>query len=310
MPGTKTITASLFLAAATLSLAATPDYFPLQPGNSWAFRGAARWFNSTPQSIEVQGKERLRDQEYSKVNFFGRTIYLRSTDTGLSVFDTAAGQEQSWIRFDAADGQSFPVAIEPCTRAAKIESKMAKVKTPAGEWDNAIQLSFETSCADAGLTSMYFVPGLGPVVYETTSIAGPVRWELIYSRAGSTAAEAPEVAFTVALDAPVYQAAESLNILVRLTLRNTHSQPVTLTFPSGQRYDVRIWNDRGQVVYTWSADKLFPQVFTMEKVGPSEKTFPFVATVPNLPPGRYVAEAWLATGNREYVGIIGFEVIR
>ena len=129
----------------------------------------------------------------------------------------------------------FPVAIEPCTRASKIESKMAKVKTPAGEWDNAIQLSFETSCADAGLTSMYFVPGLGPVVYETTSIAGPVRWELIYSRAGSTAAEAPQVAFTVALDAPVYQAAESLNILVRLTLRNTHSQPVTLTFPSGAK---------------------------------------------------------------------------
>ena len=228
----------------------------------------------------------------------------------MSVFDTTAGQEQTWIRFDAAEGQSFPVAIEPCTRAAKIESKMAKVKTPAGEWDNAIQLSFETGCADAGLTSMYFVPGLGPVVYETTSIAGPVRWELIYSRAGSTAAEAPQVAFTVALDAPVYQAAESLNILVRLTLRNTHSQPVTLTFPSGQRYDVRIWNDRGQVVYTWSADKLFPQVFTTEKVGPGEKTFPFCRNCAESPAGRYVAEAWLSTGNREYVGIIGFEVIR
>src|SRR4051794_34326360 len=126
MPGTKTITASLFLAAATLSLAATPDYFPLQSGNSWAFRGTARWFNSTPQSIKVQGTERLRDQDYSKVTFFGRTIYLRSTDTSVSVFDTTAGQEQTWIRFDAAEGQSFPVAIEPCTRAAKIESKMAK----------------------------------------------------------------------------------------------------------------------------------------------------------------------------------------
>ena len=272
--------------------------------------GISRWFNSEPVTIEVQGTEHLGDRDYSRVNFFGRTLYLRSTDTGLSVFDTAAGQEQSWIRFDGAEGQSFPVMIEPCTRSAKIESKTAKVKTPAGEWDNAIQFSFETSCADAGLTTMYLIPGLGPVAYETTSIAGPVRWELIYSRAGSTAAEAPQVAFTVALDAPVYQAAEPLNILVRLTLRNTHSQPVTLTFPSGQRYDLRIWNDRGQGVYTWSADKLFPQVFTTEKVGPGEKTFPFVASVPNLPPGRYVAEAWLATGNREYVGIIGFEVIR
>ena len=87
-------------------------------------------------------------------------------------------------------------------------------------------------------------------------------------------------------------------------------QPVTLTFPSGQRYDLRIWNDRGQIVYTWSADKLFAQVLTTEKVGPGERTFAFVANVPNLPAGRYVAEAWLATGNREYVGIVGFEVIR
>lgn len=310
MLGIRTITASLFLAAATLSTAATPDYFPLQPGNSWAFRGTGRWFNSTPQSIEIQGVERFRDRDYSRVSFFGRTVYLRATETGINVFDPSSGQEQTWIQFDGAPGQSFPVAIEPCTRAAKIESTAAKVKTPAGEWTNAIQFTFEPSCADAGLTSMYFVPGLGPVVYETTSIAGPVRWELMYGRTGSTVAEGPHIAYTVALDAPVYQAAESVDILVRLTLRNTHSQPVTLNFPSGQRYDLRIWNDRGQIVYTWSADKLFPQVISSEKVGPGEKTFAFVANVPNLAPGRYVAEAWLATGNREYVGVVGFEVVR
>jgi hypothetical protein len=156
---------------------------------------------------------------------------------------------------------------------------------------------------------MYFVPGVGPVVYETTSIAGPVRWELTYTRAGSTAAEAAQVGFTVSLDAPVYKAANPLDIQVRLTLRNTHTQPVTLVFPSGQRYDLRIWNDKGESVYAWSAEKLFIQALSSEQVT-GERTFTFTATVPNLPAGRYVAEGWLATQSREYVGIVGFEVTR
>jgi hypothetical protein len=310
MRGTKTFIASLLFTAASISFAATPDYFPLQTGNSWVCRNSGRLGAGNPQTIDIQGTQRFNNRDYFRVSLFGRIAYLRSTDTGINVYNTADGQERTWIQFDAAQGQGFPVDIEPCTRAARIESKSAKVKTSAGEWDNAIQFSFETSCADAGVTSLFFVPGLGPVVYETTSIAGPVRWELIYSRVGSTAAEAPQVAFTVALDAPVYKSGESVDMLVRLTLRNTHAQPVTLSFSSSQRYDMRVWNDKGQVVYTWSADKLFAQVLGSEVVGPGERTFAFTANIPNLPVGRYVAESWLSTFNREYVGVVGFEVTR
>jgi hypothetical protein len=233
---------------------------------------------------------------------------LRATESGISAFNTTSGQENSWLPFDAAIGVSTPVDIEPCTKAAKVESRSAKVKTPGGEWSNAIQFTFEQSCADAGVTTMYFVPDVGPVVYETTSIAGPVRRELIYGRAGSTAVEASQVGFTVALDAPLYKKPDDAAIMVRLTLRNTHALPVVLTFPSGQNYDLRIWNDRGEIVYTWSADKLFPQVFRREQLAQGERTFAFSVPLTSLPVGRYVVEAWLATQAREYVGIVGFEV--
>jgi hypothetical protein len=308
MPGTKIFTASLFFAAATFSIAATPEYFPLHSGNSWVYRGTGRWFNAAPQTVEVQGTERFRDRDYSRVSFFGRTVYLRATENGISALNTASGQENSWLPFDAAIGVSTPVDIEPCTKAAKVESRSAKVKTPAGEFNNAIQFTFESSCADAGITTMYFVPDVGPVVYETTSIAGPVRWELIYARAGSTTVQAPQIGFTVALDAPLYKKPDAAAMLVRLTLLNTHAQPVTLTFPSGQNYDLRIWNDRGDIVYTWSADKLFPQVFRREQLAQGERTFAFSVPLTSLPVGRYVVEAWLATQAREYVGIVGFEV--
>jgi Intracellular proteinase inhibitor len=308
MLGTKTFTASLLIGAAALSFAAQPDYFPLQSGNSWAYKGTSRLVTPTTQTIDVEGTERFRDQEYFRVGFLGRTLFLRGTDTGVSVFNTASGTESTWLAFDGGERSSLPVDIEPCTRAAKIESRAAKIKVPAGEWENALHLTFEQSCADAGLTQMYLVPGLGIVMYETSSFAGPVRYELTYSRAGSIAVEAPQTAFTVSLDSPTYKAAETIDLLVRLTLRST--QPVTLTFPSSQRYDLRIWNDKGEIAYAWSADKLFAQVLTREQLGPGERTFAFVANVSNLPVGRYVAEAWLATQSREFVGHVGFEVVR
>jgi hypothetical protein len=309
MPGTRIFTVSFLLAAAAVSTAAaTPDYFPLQQGNSWAFRSSSR-LGTGGQSIEVQGKETLQNGEYTKLNFFGRSVYLRQGEGALLSFNKDTGQEKTWLNFDAEVGASFPVDIDPCTKSALIVSKTEKIKTAAGEWDNALQFAFEPSCSDAGVTAMYFVPGVGPVVYETTSFAGPVRWELVYTRAGSTAAEAPQLGFTVALDAPSYKAAPTLDIQVRLTLRNTHSQPVTLVFPSGQRFDLRLWNDKGESVYSWSADKLFVQVFSSEPVT-GERTFTFAANAPNVAPGRYVAEAWLATQSREYVGIVGFEVVR
>ena len=141
------------------------------------FRGISPWYNAEPVTIEVQGTEHMSDRDYSRVNFLGRTLYLRSTDNGIVSFNATSGGETPWLPFDAPVGTSRPIEIEPCTKAAKVESRTAKVKTPAGEWENAMQFSFEQSCADAGMTTMYFVPDLGPVAYETTTLAGAVRWE-------------------------------------------------------------------------------------------------------------------------------------
>ena len=155
---------------------------------------------------------------------------------------------------------------------------------------------------------MYFVPGVGPVVYETTSIAGPVGWEVTYTRAGSTAAEAAQVGFTVSLDAPVYKAANPLDIQVRLTLRNTHTQPVTLVFPSGQRYDLRIWNDKGEASTPGRPTSCSFRPLVASK---SRRAHVYVHCYRAQSPRRQVRRRRLvATQSREYVGIVGFEVTR
>ena len=311
MPGTKTsiLKSLLLLSAASICSAATPDLFPLQTGNSWVFRSqGTRWFSIDPQTIDITGTDQLRGREYFRVKLFGETLHLRESEGVIYALNPTSGEENPWLVLNGTAGQDARIQFDSCTNGMRIDSTEAKIATPAREWTNAVRIIFSQSCADAGMTALYLVPGVGPVAYEKSSLAGPIQFELTYSRTGPVAAEAPQTAFTVALDAPRYHAAEVLYLKARLTVRS--AQPITLTFPSGQRFDLRIWNDRGEIVYTWSADKLFPQVITQEEVGPGERSFAFTAEVPNLPPGRYVAEAWLATQSREFVGTVGFVVQR
>src|SRR5262249_60110424 len=103
----------------------------------------------------------------------------------------------------------------------------------------------------------------------------------------------------------------------RITLRNT-SVPVELTFPTSQIYDLNIANDNGAVVYQWSADKSFATVITKLTLGLGETNYvivtpPLMNANRPLPPGKYVAEAWLTTqqigGRQMYSASVAFEVL-
>ena len=108
----------------------------------------------------------------------------------------------------------------------------ASVTTPAGKFDNTAELKFQGNCVDVGVVRQYYAPYIGLVSSEETTFAGPVLYELAYYRVGSSTGAAPEVSFTVALDAPHYAAGSTLQ--ARLTLRSTAPDPINLHFPSGQ----------------------------------------------------------------------------
>src|SRR6266540_2699897 len=93
-----------------------------------------------------------------------------------------------------------------------------------------------------------------------------------------------ELSFNMALDAPRYPAGGAMGI--RLTLRSTGPDPLILNFPSGQSFDFKICNDKGDVVYTWSANKVFALIIRRETFGPGERTYGLTAPLTTLPPGR------------------------
>jgi len=80
---------------------------------------------------------------------------------------------------------------------------------------------------------------------------------------------------------------------------NTSKGPATLEFPDAQRFDLRILNSAGQVVYVWSADRVFVEAIGKSIINPSDKIsfrekIPLEAFSPAARPGPYVMEAVLA----------------
>jgi hypothetical protein len=293
-----------------VSFPATPaDYLPLQVGNSWVYKATQGRLNRV-RTIAVEAVENIEGRAYYRIQFFNeQTVLARQTPEGsLMRYDPETKQERLWLPFASAEGQRTNSEFDLCSKSATVRSKSASIKTAIGEFNNALQLTYEPSCADAGISTQYFLPYVGLLQQESTTIAGPQKYELLYSRTGFTNIETQQVSFAMALDGHIYRAGQDAEMLVRLTLRSSLPDPITLVFPSGQDYDLKIYNERGDIVYTWSADKLFIQVLRNERFGPGEKTFAFSVPTSQLPPGRYAAEGYLTTQPRMFAAVVHFEV--
>ena len=286
-----------------------PDYFPPEVGNIWMYRLVSNRIQTETafRTVSVDAKETLNTREYFRVLYFGRTVYLRSTEDGEIVsLNRGSGDEEPFLSLGTAEGKTFEAHIDQCTNTGKVVSRSAEVTTPAGGFQNALQITFQGNCADAGTTQEFYAAGTGLVSHEETSFAGPRLYQLVYFRAGSANGAAQEVSFTIGLDAPRYPVGSSM--AVRLTLRSTHPDPVTLHFPSGQSFDLKIFNEKGDSVYTWSADKFFTLIIRDETFGPGERTYGFPVPLGNLPAGRYRAQGFLTTSPRMYLGETTFEI--
>lgn len=231
----------------------------------------------------------------------GRDVFLRTASDGtLYEYDANAKREKVWIAFEAEPGQTFATEIDNCTKTGKMEGKAAKYSGPAGTFTNALQISFAQFCSGAGIQSETYLPYVGLVEHVVDNIAGARKYSLVYSRTGVTEVTTQEIRFSLSVDAPAS--------IARLTLRNTTPDPISIAFPSGQSYNLKIRNEKGDVVYVWSADKLFTQVFRTESFGPGERNYVILLPLENLPVGKYVADAILTTASPgTYAASVGFE---
>lgn len=164
MRGIRTfISSAILLASAGFAGAQSlPEYLPLRVGNSWVYQVTQGRVATEPQTIEVEAQDRFGGEEYYRVRFFGRTVWLRvANDGSLVSYDPDAKREKPWIRFGAPGGESFPAEMDTCTNTGRIEARETKVTAPLGEFSNVLRASFRGPCADAGTTEQDYLPYVG-----------------------------------------------------------------------------------------------------------------------------------------------------
>jgi Intracellular proteinase inhibitor len=303
---------TLLLGFVTLSaFAYSPDYFPLQVGNQWVYRGTLGG-NASLLTVSVTATEEHNGQQYAVVTGWNESpMLVRQDDAGTLFALGANGAERVLAMFPTAEGAGYAVGIDSCTTQARVESRNATVNVPAGSYPGALLVRYSGSCADAGRTSETFLPWIGLVRREFTTFAGPQVYELVYSRTGGvTILNAPETAVSLSItrNATVPLRGFQPPIEARLTLRATGA-PLELNFPSSQRVDFAIRNEQGETVYFWSATRLFAAVIGKETVGPGERNWAEVIPA-NLAPGKYTLEGWLTTTPaKRYMATVGFEIV-
>lgn len=294
------------------AMAQNPDYFPLQVGNQWIYRGTG--VGASSRTIEVIGTTTTADHTYFLVSGFGNApVQLRRTDDNkLLQLEPATGTERLLEDFSASEKATFSTSVDMCSTNATVESRGGAYNGPIGAFGSeALIVNYTGTCADAGVVKDVFLPWVGLVKRIETSFAGPRVFDLIYTRVGTAMqAAAPLVSFTLALDRQSY--AQGDPMMARLTVRSTQNDPLVLQFTSGQEYDLAIQDSDGAEVYRWSKGRMFTEIVHDLTIA-GEKNWVIEIKLPaELPAGKYVAQGWLmASGTpKKYSASAGFEITK
>lgn len=333
----------VFLLSTIVACAATPDYFPLAVGNVWAYHGdgagkgvtvvvsvdSTRLMNGVVYFGVQWGAKyhpwlKLRNIEAPVPPLRGFHWLRRDEDGAIWSYDDGTGQEQLWYDFGGKHSVSaynlystdIPGAVY---HQAALANALTPVKGVMGERD-ALMVEYVV-IPYAGLDKEWFVPGIGLVEQQVATAQGPATFRLAYWHIAPRLEESsPEISFTLSLDKPRYGVdlmpvttnfPETL--LARITLRNNTAQPVRMSYPDSQRFDLVIRDAAGKEVWRWSRGGLFSLVFT-EVYFTGEQTYlisvPLVRQTAPLEAleGEFTAEAWFTSSPRSHSAKVGFEV--
>jgi len=202
------------------------------------------------------------------INSSGRSerVYVQGTERRTQLF----------ADFGAPLGTSTPLDLGPCNRGAAILASRDTLTVPAGAFADVVRVDFETSCADAGVTSAWFAPGVGPIQWTAVTIAGPSTYQMISASIGGIPfprhsgvalhAEFPEPIVWIDMMPVTPKPARIVNVY--LTIQNNTTEELTYSFTTGQHFEIEVVNAAGQVVARWSRDKAFTQAFNDVTIAP------------------------------------------
>ena len=289
--------------------AAAHSYLPLEAGNRWEYREA-----STGETMTIRvGTPVIHDGNvYYGVLGYGVTrLYLREDDNGnLRGWDLNLEREYLVTSFEAVPGGWFDTEIGGCPQGGQAQERAVRHTTVGMAEIPALQVNYRTyGCADTGLLEERYAANVGLVRRVVNTIAGLRTYDLVFARTPVLMWDtAPGNLFRVSLSntSPVCGTDGAEAVTVGMLASPRVSPTMALAFPSAQRYDIRVRNEAGEVVYQWSEGVGFAQVAATVAL---DREVEYRQEIPlrkrdgqRLESGIYTVEAWLTTENREFAG--------
>lgn len=252
-------------------LLGSASYFPLGVGDRWVYNrtgtGSASTWKAEVAETAVSGSP---SQVYLLNGYFPGVPRWVRTNRGGTVTELAPAEarEYLWYRLGAPVGTSWELQLAPtptalpvaddCVNGSRVvvASRDDVVSVPAGQFTRVVRVDFHSRCADAGITSEWFAPGVGLVRREEASIAGPVVSELVMAELDGLTLPRSAYAVTLSVDRPRYvnnlmpPVGPGALPTVRGTfaLRNPTDVPVELAFTGCTSATVAVANEAGEVV--------------------------------------------------------------
>ncbi len=240
------------------------EFVPWQKGDNATFIDSFN--NSSVVQVDGQIGEWVR---FSNFAGFGSLWIMTSIDDEKVYFRTGDGKgKQLFVDFDEPVGTENVVDIQPCNSGnVVIMDKNVEVEIPAGKFEDAVLLGFETSCADGGVLSAWFVPGVGPVRWDSSNITGVVTSEMISTEIGDVElpqglivnASFPNPSIVIDMEPIVPPDRPVPTVRVFMTIKNNTGNALTYIFNSGQQFEISLINDEGVVVSRWSRGMAFTE---------------------------------------------------
>ena len=276
---------ALAVAALLVGVASGADIFPLATGNTWTYKDAR--FGQT-FSIKVGLPFFINERVYYSLTGYTEAKQLvRLDDRGQLVYlDEDRQVEVPLTSFEPFEGGWWDAPDRTCADWGQTLVKRATHEGPAGTFNNVLEVRYRTfTCADAGVQMEQYAENVGMVRRVKQSFAGPVTFDLVSARVGKLRLDSvPGGQFKVNVEPSTDQLA------ITMTLETPEA--VNLWFPSGQDYDLLIFDSNGRGIWRWSIDKTFLQALRQVSLGP---LWTVTVKAPRPAAGSYLVSAWLTT---------------
>ena len=278
----------VFALVSSIGLLSAADFFPLQQGNTWTYRIAG-----TGQTFQIQvGYPVFMNQHVYHVlrGYLAEPALVRIDEHGnLVAVDEETGQEHVITDFTPFEGGWWDAPARTCEIQGQTSERGTLHDGPAGPISDVREIHYRViSCADVGVQYEQYAANIGMLRRTSSTIAGPVTFDLIRARVGDLEINAAtHSSFSVSLDRSATGEAIAL-------LRLESNSPVTqkLRFSTSQEFDAEILDESDQLVWRWSNGQAFTQ---SEHEITVSREWAAPVPLPNLQPGNYTVHAWVTT---------------